>query len=82
MLQIERLRQVIARQNHTLLLTFEDGYTATFDVRPLIELEAFSPLADIAEFGKIHNGGYFVEWSCGADLSADTLRARASSVDQ
>jgi uncharacterized protein with HEPN domain len=22
------------------------------------------------------NGGYFVEWACGADLSADTIEAR------
>jgi hypothetical protein len=25
---------------------------------------------------KISNGGYFVEWNCGADLSADTIEAR------
>ena len=24
----------------------------------------------------ISNGGYFVEWECGADLSADTLEAQ------
>ena len=27
------------------------------------------------EFKKIHNGRYFVEWACGADLSADTIEA-------
>lgn len=28
------------------------------------------------EFTKITNRGYFVEWDCGADLSADTIEAR------
>jgi len=27
---------------------------------------------------KISNGGYFVEWQCGADLSADTIEAKMS----
>jgi hypothetical protein len=26
-------------------------------------------------FMKVSNGGYFVEWDCGADLSADTIEA-------
>jgi hypothetical protein len=28
------------------------------------------------EFTKVSNGGYFIEWECGADLSADTIEAR------
>jgi len=28
------------------------------------------------EFLKVSGGGYFVEWDCGADLSADTIEAR------
>jgi len=25
---------------------------------------------------KVTHGGYFVEWECGADLSADTIEAK------
>jgi len=25
---------------------------------------------------KVINGGYFTEWECGADLSADTIEAQ------
>jgi hypothetical protein len=35
-------------------------------------------LQDTAEFMKVNNGGYFVEWQCGADLSADTIEAKMS----
>ena len=38
--------------------------------------EAFEALRDEKEFFDIVNGGYFVEWGCGADLSADTIEAR------
>jgi len=31
---------------------------------------------DKKEFEQIYNGGYFIEWDCGADLSADTIEAR------
>lgn len=27
------------------------------------------------------NGGYFVEWDCGADLSADTIEAHLQFYD-
>ncbi len=42
---------------------------------------AFERLRDPREFAKVTNGGYFVEWECGADLSADTIEARWVAVD-
>ena len=53
-----------------------DGRTGQFDVRPYLEFEAFQELKDITQFMKIKNSGYFVEWECGADLSADTIEAK------
>ena len=43
---------------------------------PNLEYEEFNELRDLDEFRKVINGGYFVEWECGADLSADTIEAR------
>ena len=59
-----------------LRIVADDGRVGCFDVRPYFGYEAFAPLRDPAEFAKVFNGGYFVEWDCGADLSADTLAAR------
>jgi len=53
----------------------EDGRTGLFDVRPYLKSEAFEPLKDWHAFSCVRNGGYFVEWQCGADLSADTIEA-------
>ncbi|MCI5224273.1 MAG: DUF2442 domain-containing protein [Candidatus Electrothrix sp. AR4] len=61
--------------NFTLQVTAEDGRNGLFDVTPYLELEAFRALKNSDEFQKIINGKYFVEWDCGADLSADTIEA-------
>jgi hypothetical protein len=44
-----------------------------FDVSPYLNSEAFVELKDNDNFIKVQNGKYFIEWDCGADLSADTI---------
>ena len=63
-----------------LYVKAEDGQTGLFDMKPYLDSEAFSPLKEEAEFQRIHNGKYFIEWDCGADLSADTIYARWSPL--
>lgn len=71
-----RIAQVYPQPNWILQIITEDGCVGTFDVSPYLKYEAFEALHDPSEFSKISNGGYFVEWDCGADLSADTIEAR------
>lgn len=63
------------RENHTLEIVTDDGRMGLFDVTPYLELDAFADLKNPTSFKKINNGGYFVEWENGADLSADTIEA-------
>lgn len=51
-----------------------------FDVKLYLDYEAFGPLRHRESFLDIRNGGYFAEWGCGADLSADTIEARMSII--
>ena len=67
------ITQIMARHDWTLDVTFSDGSRRIYDVKPLMECEAFEDLKDIGLFLQVRNGGYFVEWPTGADLSADTL---------
>ncbi|MBI5438107.1 MAG: DUF2442 domain-containing protein [Nitrosomonadales bacterium] len=71
-----RIVQVISNRDWSLLITANDGRVGKFDVRPYLSYEAFEELNDLAEFMKISNGGYFVEWKCGADISSDTIEAK------
>ncbi len=71
-----RIIELQTRPNWVLSIVADDGRIGRFDVRPYLRYEAFEALRDQSEFVKIANGGYFVEWDCGADLSADTIEAR------
>ena len=76
-----KIATVIPRQDCTLLITTTDGKVGSFDVRPYLRYEAFKALIDDSEFINISNGGYFVEWHCGADLSADTIEAKMVTLN-
>lgn len=68
--------EIIPKDNYILHIKTEDGQTGSFDVKPYLESDAFASLKNGTEFERIHNGKYFIEWDCGADLSADTIQAR------
>lgn len=76
------IAEIVAKDNYTLYIKSEDGKTGLFDVKPYLESEAFAPLKDKTEFERIHNGKYFIEWNCGADLSAGTIQARWIIAEQ
>jgi len=71
-----RIAEIRPQPNWVLSIVADDGRVGCFDVRPYLQYEAFEDLRDHSEFMKVVNGGYFVEWDCGADLSADTIEAR------
>lgn len=75
-----RIAELTPQTDWTFRVVANDGRVGQFDVRPYLHCEAFEALHDIAEFMKMENGGYFVEWECGADLSADTIEAKMSVV--
>ena len=63
------IAEVFPRDNNVLYIKTEDGQAGLFDVTPYLESEAFAPLKNRNEFERVHNGKYFIEWDCGADLS-------------
>ena len=71
-----RIVGVFPQPNYILTVVADDGRIGHFDVSPYLKYEAFEDLRRPGEFAKVINGGYFVEWACGADLSADTIEAR------
>jgi hypothetical protein len=71
-----RIAELHPQPDWVLSIIAEDGRIGRFDVTPYLEYEAFEELRDHNEFMKVSNGGYFIEWACGADLSADTIEAR------
>ena len=70
------IAQVFPESNWILSVISDDGRRGKLDLMPYLDDEAFAPLRDLKEFSKVSSGGYFVEWACGADLSADTIEAK------
>ncbi|MDP3876165.1 MAG: DUF2442 domain-containing protein [Methylobacter sp.] len=71
-----RIAELTIQPNWILTIVAEDGRVGQFDVAPYLQYEAFEALKHQSEFEKVSNGGYFIEWECGADLSVDTIEAR------
>jgi len=71
-----RIAEISPKPNWVLSIVADDGRIGNFDVSPYLGYEAFEALQDHTEFLKVFNGGYFIEWDCGADLSADTIEVR------
>ena len=71
-----KILNVTPQEKWTLHVVFDDGRSGLFDVSPYLDDEVFRPLREKPAFSRIRNGGYYVEWECGADLSADTIEAR------
>ena len=69
------IKDIQTMPNHILQITYDNGKIGTFDVNPYLKYEAFKGLKDENSFKQIMNGKYFIEWECGADLSADTIEA-------
>ncbi len=70
-----RIAQITPKNNYILHIVFDNGREGIFDVNPYLKYEAFIELKKPNAFKSITNGGYFVEWDCGADLSLDTIEA-------
>ncbi len=70
------IRKIIPKENFLLHVVTQDKQESVFDVTPYLDSEVFAPLRKDNNFRQVHNGKYFIEWDCGADLSADTIEAR------
>ncbi|GAB6043645.1 DUF2442 domain-containing protein [Endothiovibrio diazotrophicus] len=68
--------EVTPEEDFVLRVVADDGRIGLFDVLPHLDAEAFTLLRVRSEFEKVRSGSYFIEWDCGADLSADTIEAR------
>ena len=70
------IEKVFPKDDYILYIIADNKQSGFFDVSPYMDSEVFSLLREGDNFHQIHNGKYFIEWKCGADLSADTIEAK------
>lgn len=66
---------VKAKENYMLEVTFDNGETKTFDVKPYIKGSWYGRLEDESYFCAVTTDGYTVVWPDGQDLCPDELYA-------
>jgi hypothetical protein len=75
-----RIQAVKPLAHAKLHIIADDGRIGIFNLTPYLHYEAFVELQDAEALAQVTNGGYFIEWASGADLSADTIEAHWQPV--
>jgi len=70
------IQNITPKDNYILHIIDENNQSRLFDVTPYLNSEVFSQLKSEDNFKRIYNGKYYIEWDCGADLSADKIDAK------
>jgi hypothetical protein len=68
-----RVKNVIPESNYTLKVSFTNGETGLFDVKPYLDFGIFSALKDSAMFNSVFADGLGIEWANEASLCPDTI---------
>lgn len=68
-----KILKVIANDDYNLIITYENGETKRFDVKPYIIGEWFGQLKDISIFKSVMPCGNTVEWCGGQDIAPHEL---------
>ena len=61
------------RPDYNLLVTFDNGETRLFDVKPYFGHPAFKKLQTPGMFGTVKPAGLSIEWINGVDICPDAL---------
>ena len=60
-------------EDYFLRVSFDNGETRDFDVKPYIRGNWYRALANLAYFKSVFTNGYTVEWPDGQDICPDEL---------
>jgi hypothetical protein len=66
--------------NYVLYVELSDGRSGHFDMKPYLDKGVFKQLKDIDSFNEVKILFCGIAWTCGPDLSADTLAYELSEV--
>lgn len=71
---------VIAREDFTLLVHFDNGQEGILDMKPYLDFGVFKRIRDYADFSRVRVAFDTVEWDRGVDLDPEFIQAKCISV--
>ena len=75
------IKEVIPQDDYFLLLTFENGETRQFDMKPYLELGIFKELRDIELFKTVKTSFDSIEWGNEADFDPEILYQKSLKIE-
>jgi hypothetical protein len=77
-----KVKSVSAIDDSTLLVEFDNNEKKKYDITPLLSIDMFSPLKEVALFKavEVEKGGYAVVWNGDIDISEYELWRHGQSV--
>lgn len=73
-------KAVIPMNDFMLRISFDNGETKMFDVKPYIRGNWYGELSNAAYFKSVFANGYTVEWANGQDICPDELYYNSVAV--
>jgi hypothetical protein len=75
------IKDVLPQDDYLLLLTFENGETRQFDMKPYLDLGIFRELKDLNLFKTVRTSFDSIEWANEADLDPELLYQKSICLD-
>ena len=77
-----KIQSVIPKNNHILIIEFENHKKKKYDVTPLLKKEMFIPLKNTALFNavQVEQAGYAVVWNNDIDISEYELWKNGQAI--
>ncbi len=79
---MKKISAVKIMNDYKIMVIFCEGENKLCDIAPLLEKGDFRELKDPLKFNTVKSIGWGVEWDNGLDLSADTLEAIGSHINE
>ncbi|MGE5341200.1 MAG: DUF2442 domain-containing protein [Candidatus Omnitrophota bacterium] len=77
-----RVKKVIANDDYTLTITFNNNEVRVFDMKPYLNIGIFKELNELHSFRSVRPFLGSIQWRNGQDLCPDTLYEESVAFDQ
>lgn len=75
-------KTVVPMKDYILRISFDNGETKDFDVKPYIRGNWYGELENLSYFKSVFANGYTVEWADGQDICPDELYDNSVAVSR
>ena len=74
------VKDVVAGEEYTLAITFENGKSGVLDMKPILDFGVFRRIKDVEAFRRVRVAFDTVEWDCGVDLDPEYVYSRCKPL--